>query len=271
MKKLAVWKKLLIVLGALVAVVAIVAASVFGTVAYLTASSKVSNVFTVGNVYIEMFESKVDSEGKIDRTASPLGAKKNSDGNSYHLVPGNSYDKDPTIYVQANSEAAYLFLLVRNDIRSIEVQNDDSKLTMKKQMEANGWKEYGYAKPSTGTYAWVYYGFKTDESGNYLDANGAVTTDLSKRVYNDEPAGVKGGASGAAIDTFTEFHIASNADVSIYGGAGVTLTAIGIQAKGFDGKKDSNGNPIPPINAAWDAVVETYPFIYDIQHGSNNA
>ena len=259
MKKLAVWKKLLIVLGSLVAVVAIVAASVYGTVAYLTASSKVSNVFTVGNVYIEMYESKVTSDGKIDTVATPAGTKKNSDGNSYHLVPGNSYDKDPTVYVQANSEAAYLFLLVRNDIRNIEVKDDTNKPTMKAQMEANGWREYGYAKPSTGTYAWVYYGYKTDENGQYLDENNAVTTDLSKRVLNDVPVGVKGGTTGAAVDTFSNFYIASDADVSLYGGAGVTLTAIGIQSSSFDN-----------VDRAWDAVVETYPFIYDIEHNNSS-
>ena len=247
MKKLAVWKKLLIVLGSLVAVVAIVAASVFGTVAYLTASSKVSNVFTVGDVYLEMFESKVTSEGQIDEIATPPGTKKNSDGNSYHLVPGKSYAKDPTIYVQAGSEASYLFLLVRNDIKAIE---DPTKTTMAQQLVANGWVQYTYAKPSTGTTAWVYHG-------------------ITDGTVNAKPTGVEGGTAGEAINTFSEFHIASNADVSLYGGAGVTLTAIGIQTAGFtDTVNDSGEVTKTAVDAAWDAVVKTYPFIYDIEHGT---
>ena len=242
----------MISLGALVAVVAILAGSVYGTIAYLTASSKVSNVFTVGNVYLTMFESKVNADGIIEAKLNPDGKK--SDGNSYHLVPGSSYDKDPTIYIQAGSESSYIFVLVRNDIRPIEDKTDETnKPTMKQQMEKQGWVEYPYAAPSMGTSAWIYHG---------LDANKNV---------NPEPMGVVGGASGNSIDLFTKFHIDKNADVSLYGGAGVEVRAIGIQTKGF---ADTVVDGVVTKNAedyAWDAVVATYPFIYDSLHGNTGA
>ena len=53
-------KPILLAVTALV----LVAATVMATVAYMTSSAAVSNVFTVGNVSMQMFESKVTSDGK---------------------------------------------------------------------------------------------------------------------------------------------------------------------------------------------------------------
>lgn len=233
-------KKLIIVLCSLVAAVTLVVVSVMGTVAYLTASAKVTNVFTVGNVFLSMYESPVDADGVKQ------GSEKNSASNSYTLIPGKSYDKDPTIYVGSETSSAYLFVLVRNDISSIEVQNDDTKPTMKAQMEKNGWKLFEYATPSTGTRAYVYHGL--DTSGN----------------VNANPMEVGSVTNTFEVDIFEKFYIDSKADVAPYGGAGVTLTAIGIQTD-FE---VSGGKTV--IEAAWDAVVQTYPYIYDIEHGSGN-
>ena len=58
-------KKITTALIVVVAAVALVAISIAGTIAFLTSSSAVSNTFTVGNVFIEMFESPVDEDGKI--------------------------------------------------------------------------------------------------------------------------------------------------------------------------------------------------------------
>ena len=106
-------KKLLIALGMVVAAVAIAAGSIAGTVAYMTSASKVSNVFTIGNVKIHMDEGKVDANGQIP------DPDVRTDSNSYLLMPGKSYDKDPVIHVHADSEDSYIFLVVRNDIKDI--------------------------------------------------------------------------------------------------------------------------------------------------------
>ena len=58
-------KKLLIVVSLVLAVAAIVTASVIGTIAYMTSASKVSNVFTVGDVYITLDESAVNPNGTL--------------------------------------------------------------------------------------------------------------------------------------------------------------------------------------------------------------
>ena len=79
--------------------VLLVAASVLGTMSYLTSQDEVTNTFTVGSVSITLDEAKVNTDGtyvtdKDNRT----------DTNDYHLLPGHSYIKDPTIHVAQNSE-----------------------------------------------------------------------------------------------------------------------------------------------------------------------
>ena len=229
-------KKLLIIIGALVAVAAIVAGSVFGTIAYLTSASKVSNVFTVGNVFITLDESAVNDKGVI-----PEGSNERTDRNSYHLVPGNSYDKDPRITVDANTESCYLFLVTRNQITNIEVQNDPDKPTMAQQMVANGW---GIYKDTTaGSRVWAVCG--------------------AHRTASE--AGV---LSVSIIDIFSKFHIVTTetANLSIYSGAEVTINAVGIQSDSFGTIGDMSS-----IDKAWAAVVNQFPYIQDtITTGENN-
>ena len=84
--------------------VLLVAASVLGTMAYLTSKDTVVNTFTVGNVKITLDEAKVDENGK----ALTGAAADRVDANEYHLLPGHEYTKDPTIHVDADSEACFI-------------------------------------------------------------------------------------------------------------------------------------------------------------------
>ena len=248
-------KKLLIVLGALLAVAAIVTASVLGTVAYMTSASKVSNVFTVGNVFITLDESVVNSEGQ----AEP-GAQR-TDRNSYHLMPGKSYHKDPLITVQADTESCYLFLVTRNQITDIEVQGDSTKPTMAQQMVANGW---GIYKDTTaGSRVWVYCG----TSDNVDPATKNALTPVA--VCGTNRASAANGTSvltATTIPVFTEFHITTDksANLSIYSGAEVTINAIGIQSDSF-----GTVGTEAALDAAWAAVVNQFPYIQD-NVGNNN-
>lgn len=101
-------KSILLVICAL----ALVTASVFGTLAYLTDTAEVVNTFTVGNVDITLDETEVrpdgtpvdeDDDGTPDRT---------EEGNEYHLIPGKEYTKDPTITVKAGSEDSYVRMIM---------------------------------------------------------------------------------------------------------------------------------------------------------------
>ena len=84
----------------------LIAAGVFGTLAYLTGTDTVNNTFTVGNVKITLDEAKVTTDG------APVEGADRVKANEYHLLPGHTYTKDPTVTVKANSEACWLFVLM---------------------------------------------------------------------------------------------------------------------------------------------------------------
>ncbi len=86
--------------------VLLIAASVLGTMAYLTSTAKVENTFTVGKVEIKLDEAKVTADG------IPVEGAARVTENSYKLMPGNTYTKDPTVTVKAGSEASYVRMKV---------------------------------------------------------------------------------------------------------------------------------------------------------------
>ena len=86
--------------------VLLVAASVLGTMAYLTSTDTVTNTFTVGKVEIKLDEAKVNADGIPVEGAARVTA------NSYKLMPGNTYTKDPTVTVKAGSEESYVRMKV---------------------------------------------------------------------------------------------------------------------------------------------------------------
>ena len=84
---------------AILCIAALVVASVMGTLAYLTDTEEAVNTFTVGNVQIDLNETDVDNNN-------------NTKANAYHLLPGQTYTKDPTVTVEANSEESYIRMIV---------------------------------------------------------------------------------------------------------------------------------------------------------------
>ena len=96
------------ILVTLLCAVLLVTGTVAVTVAYLTASADVvTNTFTVGKVDIELNETATDTDGKpvVDDAGNPVDRVME---NEYHLIPGKSYVKDPTITVKKDSEEAYV-------------------------------------------------------------------------------------------------------------------------------------------------------------------
>lgn len=81
--------------------VLLIAASVLGTMAYLTSTDTVTNTFTVGKVEIKLDETDV---------TNPTGPRVKA--NSYKLMPGTTYTKDPTVTVKAGSEESYVRMKV---------------------------------------------------------------------------------------------------------------------------------------------------------------
>ena len=96
-------KKLTKALAITACAVLLVAATVMGTVAYLTSQATMSNTFAAGNVTITMDEAKTTAYGVLDGDARVTS-------NSYKLIPNVEYIKNATIYVEAGSEPCYLFV-----------------------------------------------------------------------------------------------------------------------------------------------------------------
>jgi predicted ribosomally synthesized peptide with SipW-like signal peptide len=229
-------KKLLIALCTLVAVAAIVVTTIVATVAYLTSSAAVSNVFTIGSVGITMTESKVNSDGTLfDGGATQV------DTNTYHLVPDKTYVKDPHINVAPLSEASYLFVLVRNDLA--DIANPDAP-SIADQMASFGWAKY--TKAATG-WVYVYVGTNEETGVSLVDPTDADKTSVDTFTYTAKA--VKEGTY-YLFENFTVANV-DEATLKKYGAAKITLTAVAIQQSGFES-----------LDAAWAAVIETYPYIH---------
>ncbi len=118
-------KALLIALCA----VLLVAVSVMGTLAYLTSTTEVvTNTFSIGQVGCTLDEAKVDEYGE------PVEGAGRVVENTYKLIPGHKYTKDPTVHMSSTTEDAWLFVKVENGISAIEA---DTKIA--DQMGTIGW------------------------------------------------------------------------------------------------------------------------------------
>lgn len=105
----------------ILATVLVCCCAVGGTLAWLMDKTEtITNTFTVGNVDIELTETK--------------GTTTDNKAFSYKMVPGNTIEKDPTITVESGSEECYVFV-------KVEVKNNtftDASEYLTVEM-ADGW------------------------------------------------------------------------------------------------------------------------------------
>lgn len=197
-------KKSKAILMALCAVL-LVAASVMGTLAYLTSTDEVVNTFTVGNVVITMDETDFDN-------STPTAERDKA--NVYHLLPGHEYVKDPIVHVDADSEDCYLFVKVVNEIAAIEEKGTTeapATTTVAAQMAANGWKA---VDGQTGVFVYT------------------------KNTEN--PFAVAGGTNVTVFEKFVIDDTVNNTTLAGYNNKTITVTAYAIQADGFAGETAAN-------------------------------
>ena len=247
------------------AAIMLVVATVFATMAYMTSSAAVSNVFTVGNVKLQMFETKVDKNGDpVDPNPDP-NAMKTADTNSYHLMPGVSYLKDPTIYVGADSDESYLFIRVRNDLKTIEKQGDSEHLTIVEQLRKNGWLEIERASTNVDA-VFVYVGsIDLREDINNVDVSDCNTeSERTAKVLaalSSVKAKIVGGTGTRQdISVFEEFTLADKIEnLDMYGGARVAIVAYAIQVRGISEEEDIGTQTA--YLAAWEYIKNELPFV----------
>lgn len=184
------------VLLTLACAVLLVAASVMGTLAYLTDQDTVENSFTVGeNVDIALDEAKTDELGVEAEGAERVQA------NTYKLMPGHTYTKDPTVHV--TGEDCYVFVTVTNGISNIEADSN----TIADQMADNGWK---VVDGSEGLYIYA-----TGE-----DAKTAASKAANLTVFS----------------SFTVKDVADHDSLKAVKDAKITIKAYAVQKDGFEDK-----------------------------------
>ena len=136
------------------AAVLLVVAGVFGTLAYLTSTTKtVKNTFTVGNVNIDLDEAAVDVYGN-----ELMGEDRRTE-NEYKLIPGYKYVKDPKVTVKSGSDKSYVYVKVVNTLGELETAEADE--TIAAQLVKNKWE------PVKGNLN-VYRHTETHEGGKEL-------------------------------------------------------------------------------------------------------
>lgn len=176
---------------ALIAVCAalLVCVTIGATVAWLTSTDKVENTFTVGKVAITLDETKVNSNG-----LPPIDPEQRVSANAYHLLPGQSYLKNPTVHVDKDSETCYVFVKVENGIAALEAASTDARPNIAAQIASNGWialdgvpnvyyKEYTKNPVATeDTDLLVFSMFTIADNADTLDAWSSVNTNTKVTV-----------------------------------------------------------------------------------------
>ena len=195
--------------------VLLIVGSVFGTLAYLTDSEAVTNTFAVGRVGLSLQETGMtdpDNDGVF--------------GKAYHLLPGQTYEKDPTVTVDAKSEESY--------VRMIVTVNFASALT-------------------DATLATELDGIFTGYDATIWNRNAkAVSADGKTITYEYRyHTTVSGGETGNQLEPlFTGFTIPgtyTNEQIAVLEGMTIDVQAHAIQAAGFDN-----------ADAAWTAFAQQH-------------
>lgn len=188
--------------------VLLVVASVLGTIAYLTANDTVTNTFTVGQVAINLDEAKVTEDGKAVTPDERVKA------NSYKLLPGHTYTKDPTVTVLSGSESSYIKMTVTfnkaNELDAIFAPNGANLTSIFKGYDSDYWIAKGNTEntdANTRTYEFWY-----------KDAVGAPTADVKLK---------------ALFDSITVPSTINNDQLKTIAGMTITVNAYAIQADGF--------------------------------------
>lgn len=198
--------------------VLLVTASVLGTMAFLTSTASVENTFTVGSVKITLDEAKVTTDGKTVEGAARVTE------NSYKLMPGHTYTKDPTIHVDAASEDCFIRAKVTltnaKEWIAIATKYADNKVeNIIKGTDDNIWWVSQPAVDETAntvTYTFVY-------------KNESHTDELGKRIWTS--------TDSKDIVLFNEIAIPgglTNDELAAVGRSKITVVAEAIQADGFE-------------------------------------
>ena len=178
------------------------------TLAYLTSQDKVVNTFTVGNVQIKLDEAKANADGSLAPNADRVKA------NSYKLIPGHTYTKDPMVTVLSGSESSYIKMTVTfskaAELDAIFAPNGADMTSIFNGYDSTNWNYKGNTENATAnTRTYEFW---------YKEAVAAPTTDV---------------ALDALFDSITVPGTITSTQLETIKGMTITVNAYAIQADGF--------------------------------------
>ena len=188
--------------------VLLVTVTVFGTMAYLTSTDEVTNTFTVGKVAIKLDEAKANTDGTLVAGADRVKA------NSYKLLPGHTYNKDPMVTVLKGSESSYVKMTV----------------TFTKAAELDA-----IFDPNGADMTSIFNGY---DSTNWIAKGNTEDTAKNTRTYEfwyKEAVGAPDAdvALDALFDSITVPGSITNKQLATIDGMTITVNAYAIQADSF--------------------------------------
>ena len=197
-------KKLMTVL----ALVLVIAMSVAGTYAYLTSTDKVVNTFTVGDVQIKLDEAKANPDGSLVEGAARV------DANSYKLLPGHTYNKDPMVTVLKGSESSYVKMTVTftkaAELDAIFAPNGADMTSIFNGYNSTKWDAKGNTEDTTANTRTYEFWYKAPVAAPDADV-----------------------ALDALFDSITVPGTITNTQLATIEGMTITVNAYAIQADGF--------------------------------------
>lgn len=203
------------VLLTLACAVLLVAASVMGTLAYLTSTSEVKNTFSVGQVSIKLDEAKANLDGTLVSGADRVQK------NDYKLMPGHTYNKDPMVTVLKGSERSYIKMTV----------------TFSKAAELDKiFAPHGGADMTS-----IFVGY---DDANWIYKSNTEDTIADTRTYEFWYKETVAAPTGdVALDPlFDQIQVPgeiNNEQLNAIAGMTITVNAYAIQADGFDTAADA--------------------------------
>lgn len=205
-------KKKLLIMS--VAMVLVCAFAVGMTIAYLTSTDQVVNTFTVGNVQIQLDEAAANADGSLVPNAPRVKA------NSYKLIPGHTYNKDPMVTVLSGSESSYIKMTVT--------------VTKSAQLDA-------IFAPTGADLTSIFDGY---DAANWIYKGNTENTTANTRTYefwykNAVPATTENVALDPLFDSITVPGNINNNQLATIEGMTITVNAYAIQADGFDNAADA--------------------------------
>jgi len=219
--------------------VLLVVTSVLGTMAYLTDTDKAINTFTVGQVHIKLDEADVNTDGTVIEGADRVKT------NEYHLLPGHTYFKDPTVTVLGGSEDSYVRMIMTVHNASAVQAIIDADDTGNSKGEV---VDYADLFAGWDNQVWLYEGFEVDAVANTIEFEfrykGIVEGPAADKAL--EPLFTKlvvpGHTTNAHLEALYGNAQGTTAEDGVFK---IEIVAHAIQADGFD-----------DAEAAWTAWVD---------------